>query len=125
MLLDGNPQDTEKAKAWVAAMKRDQARKHRAIEVEDGKLHHGYTTNDRELNHLKKLAHARRELNDGKKYAEIAALAAFSPYAVRQYAARIGIPTAEMYRNPEHIKKRVKDSDYAKFRLNSNAANMV
>tara|TARA_R110000851_G_scaffold253981_1_gene406463 strand:+ start:208 stop:585 length:378 start_codon:yes stop_codon:yes gene_type:complete len=125
MFLDGNPQDTEKAKAWVAAMKRDQANKHRAIAVEDGKLHHGYTTNDKELDQLKKVAHARREINDGKKYADIAALASFSPYAIRQYAARIGIPTAEMYRNPVHLKAMVKDSDYAKFRLNTNAANML
>tara|TARA_R110002020_G_scaffold445445_1_gene657343 strand:- start:945 stop:1319 length:375 start_codon:yes stop_codon:yes gene_type:complete len=124
-MFDGNPENEAKAKAWVAAMKRDQANKHRAIEVQDGKMYHGYSTNDKELDHLKKMAHARREVNDGQRYKEIAALAAFSPFAVRQYAARIGIPTAEMYRNPEHIKAMVKDSDYSRFRLNSNAANML
>ena len=125
MLINGNQNDEAKAKAWVAAMKRDQANKHQAIEVEDGVLHHGYTTNDKELNHLTKMAHARRELNDSKKYDDIAAVAAFSPFAIRQYAARIGIPTVEMYRNPVHLKAMCKDSDYAKFRLNSNAARMI
>jgi hypothetical protein len=122
MLIDGNPQDEAKAREWV---KRQKMNQRQAIAVEDGKLYHGYTTNDTELNRLITTSKARRELNSGKRFTEIAAVAAFSPFAIRQYAARIGIPTAEMYRNPEHIKRMVKDSDYAKFRLNDNAASMI
>ena len=122
MLIDGKPEDTQKAIDWVRQMKRANIRNRLNFKVEDGKLYHGYTENvDRNL----KLCENRRKLNNEQSYNEIAALASFSPVAIRSYARKIGVPTAEMYRNPELMKKMIKDRDYAKFRVNDNAANMV
>jgi len=125
MLIDGNPKDEAKAREWVKAMKRQKIQQTQTFEVEDGYIQSGYKTTDTELNHLMKLAHARRDLNTGKRYQEISAMASFHPFAIRQYAARIGVKTVEMYRNPELMKRMIKDRDYAKFRLNDNAVKML
>lgn len=125
MLLDGNPEDEKKAREWVRQRKRDALRSRMAIKVEGDTLYHGYTTTDKQLNSTMELCKVRRELNSGKAYAELAPMAAFHPFAIRKYANRIGVPTAEMYRNPDHLKRMVKDSDYSKFRIDDRAARML
>jgi hypothetical protein len=122
MMIDGKPQDRAKAIEWVRQMKRANIRNRVSYKVVDGKLHHGYTE---DVSHNLKMCETRRQINNQQKQGEIVALAAFSPVAIRNYAGRIGVPTAEMYRNPELMKKMIKDRDYAKFRVNDNAANMV
>ena len=124
MLIGGNPQDEKKALEWVRQQKRDALRSRMAIKVEDGRLYHGYTVTDKQLNNLTSLAHFRRGHNSGRKFDEIAAQASFHPFAIRQYAARIGVSTARMYKEPELMQRMVKDRDYSKFRLNDNAATM-
>ena len=124
MLLDGNPNDEKKALEWVRQQKRDALRSRMAIKVEDGKLYHGYTVTDQQIKNTTDLAGVRRENNSGKAFGEIAAQACFHPFAIRKYAAGIGVPTAEMYRNPELLQRMIKDRDYAKFRLNDRAATM-
>jgi hypothetical protein len=122
MMIDGNPQDRQKAIEWVRQMKRANLKNRVSFKVEDGKLHSGYTESiDRNL----KMCETRRQINNEQKQGEIVALAAFSPVAIRNYAGRIGVPVAEMYRNPEFLKRMVKDPDYAKFRVNDDAAKLV
>jgi hypothetical protein len=124
MLIDGNPNDEAKAREWVRQQKNAALRKKYAFKVEDGKLFHGYNTTTEQINAGFENAKARREMNSGRKYDEIAIMAGFSAFAIRQYAARIGVSTARMYREPDLIKRMIKDRDYAKFRLNDNAAIM-
>ena len=125
MLIDGNPQDEKKALEWVRQQKRNALRSRMAIKVEDGVLKHGYTVTDKQLNNTMDLCHARRGFNSNRSYDELAPMAAFHPFAIRQYAARMGVPAAEMYRNPDMMKRMIRDRDYSKFRLNDNAANML
>jgi hypothetical protein len=124
MLIDGNPNDEKLALEWVRQQKRDALRSRMAIKVEDGKLFHGYTVTDEQINKTTNLAHARRDFNSGRAFDDVAAQACFHPFAIRKYAAGIGVPTAEMYRNPELLQRMIKDRDYAKFRLNDRAATM-
>lgn len=125
MLLDGNPNDEAKAKEWVRQQKNAALRKKYAFKVMDGKLYHGYNTTTQEINAGLANIAQRRDLNSGSKYAEIAPMAGFSAFAIRQYAARIGVPTARMYREPDLMKRMIKDPDYSKFRLNDRAAQML
>lgn len=122
MLIDGNPQDTKKAIEWVRSMKQQALRNRIKFQEQDGKLHSGYSE---DVSHNLELCNTRRQINREQKTGEIAALASFSKVAIRMYANRIGVPVAEMYRNPELLKRMVKDRDYARFRLNDNAANML
>ena len=122
MLIDGNPQDEAKAIEWVRQQKSAALRERLKFKVQDGKLYHGYSE---DVDHNLKMCAARRDINDNTKTSEIAALASFSKVAIRQYANRIGVPTSEMYRNPELMQRMIKDRDYSKFRLNTNAANMI
>jgi hypothetical protein len=64
-------------------------------------------------------------MNRGQKFGEITPLASFDKAAIRSYARSKGIPSLEMYKNPEHLIAMLKDSDYAKFRLQDNAHKMV
>ena len=122
MLLDGYQNNTQKAIEWVRSQKRANLRNRINFKVENGKLNSGYTENvDRNL----KLCETRRQINNEQKQGEIQALASFSPVAIRNYARRIGVPVAEMYRNPEFMKKMIKDRDYAKFRVNERAAHIL
>ena len=122
MLIDGDPNDQKKAIEWVRAQKKAALRDRVKIQVQDGRLYHGYTE---DVAQNLKLCNIRRQINNDEKTSEIAALASFSKVAVRMYAARVGVSTADMYRNPELMKRMIKDRDYAKFRLNDNAANMI
>ena len=122
MLINGNPEDRQKAIEWVRQMKRANLRNRVNIKVEDGKMYHGYTE---DVSRNMKLCETRRQINNEQGYNEIAALASFSPVAIRSYARKIGVPTAEMYKNPELMKSMIKDRDYAKFRVNDRAAQMV
>jgi|TARA_R110000744_G_scaffold108605_1_gene205579 hypothetical protein len=122
MLLDGDQNDRAKAIEWVRKVKRANLRNRINFKVENGKLYSGYTEDvDRNL----KMCETRRHINNEQKQGEIQALAAFSPVAIRNYARRIGVPVAEMYRNPEFMKKMIKDRDYAKFRVNERAAHIL
>jgi len=126
MLIDGNPADEAKAKKWVIdrmrEAKRASLRDRVKVKVEDNKLHGGYKE---DVSHNLKMCAVRRDINNNQQQGEIAALASFSKVAIRMYANRIGVPVAEMYRNPELLKRMIKDPDYSKFRLNDNAHNMI
>ena len=126
MLIDGNPQDEAKARRWVIdrmrEKKRASLRERVKIKVENGKIHDGYSE---DVSHNLKMCAVRRDINNSQKTGEIVALASFSKVAVRMYANRIGVPVAEMYRNPQLMQRMVKDRDYAKFRLVDNAAKMI
>lgn len=129
-LVDGNPQDAIKAQNWVKkqkvlaaqAARRANIRSRVDIKISGGKIHHGYTE---DVSKNLAMCSTRRDINSRQKSGEIVALAAFSPVAIRMYAARIGVSTAEMYRNPELLKRMIKDPDYSKFRVNENAAKMI
>jgi len=126
MLLNGNQEDEAKARQWVMEQKRQakraNIRKRVSIKAEDGFLYHGYTE---DISANLEACKVRRQINNEQKQGEIVALAAFSPVAIRNYAGRIGVPAAEMYRNPELMKRMIKDRDYAKFRVNDDAARLL
>lgn len=121
-MFDGKPEDKLKAIAYLRQLKRATLRNRLAVKVEDGVLYHGYTS---DVDHTMKNAAIRRDINQGQKFDEFSPLASFDKAAIRSYARSKGIPSAEMYRNPVHLKNMVKDSDYAKFRLQYNAHKMV
>jgi hypothetical protein len=121
-LFDGEAGEKAKAIQWLRQMKRATIRDRTAFKVEDGKLYHGVKS---DVDATMKNAAIRRDMNRTQTFGEIAPLASFDKAAIRSYARSRGIPAAEMYRNPAHLKAMLKDHDYAKFRLQDNAHKMV
>jgi predicted GIY-YIG superfamily endonuclease len=122
MMFDGKPEDKLKAIAWFRQMRRDTIKDRTAFKVEDGKLYHGVTS---DVNRTMANASLRREINAGQSFGEIQPVASIDKAVAREYAAKRGISSAEFMRNPEHIKKMIKDRDYSKFLLQDNAHRML
>ena len=122
MLIDGNPQDQAKAIEWVRQQKNAALRERQKFKIQDGKLFHGYSE---DVSHNLNMCGLRREINNSKATGEIAALASFSKVAIRMYAARIGVSTARMYREPALMQRMIKDPDYRRFHLVDGAHKML
>ena len=122
MIFHGDQNDKVKAISWLRAMKKKHLNNRQIMRVEDGKAHHVYRS---DIDATLKNAAIRREINRDQKFNLIQPLASHDKGAIRQYAASIGISTANFYRNPEHMRNLIKNPDYAKFLLQDNARKLI
>ena len=122
MIFHGDQNDKAKAVSWLRAMKKKHVNNRQIMTVQDGKAYHGYRS---DIDATMKNAAIRREINRDQKFNQIQPIASHDKGAIRQYAAGIGISTADFYRDPQHMRNLIKDSDYSKFLLQDNAHKLI